>query len=149
MYVLQPDQPHISGQTLSQVDKSSTTTIPSENISHRKTTKTANHDRFGLISRSELIGRIAQGENLVIYRSQVLDLTRWADKHPGGKLAVLHFVGRDASDEMDAYHSADDIKKFQRFVVGKVSDDQVSSAYQSCVDYKTMLNETPYSLSNR
>ncbi|GHJ87358.1 hypothetical protein NliqN6_3760 [Naganishia liquefaciens] len=77
-------------------------------------------DRTAPISRTTLKQRIVAGEYLVIYQDQVLNLTRWADTHPGGKLAILHFVGRDATDEMNAYHSARDIKRFAGFVCGQI-----------------------------
>lgn len=76
--------------------------------------------RQKVISRSQLKQRIVAGECLVIYKNKVLNLTRWADKHPGGRLAILHFVGRDATDEMDAYHSQQDISRFKGFVCGRV-----------------------------
>lgn len=80
----------------------------------------SSRDRTALISRATLKQRIVAGDHLVIYEDQVLDLTRWADKHPGGKLAILHFVGRDATDEMNAYHSVHDIKRFAGFVCGQI-----------------------------
>lgn len=82
-----------------------------------------------IIPRAEIVERIIQGENLVVYHDQVLDLTRWTEHHPGGQLAVLHFVGRDASDEMDAYHSKDDLKRVRGFVVGRVAEKVSSAAF--------------------
>ncbi|KAJ9113788.1 hypothetical protein QFC20_001815 [Naganishia adeliensis] len=76
--------------------------------------------RDAVIPREQLKERIVAGDHLVIYHDQVLDLTRWAAKHPGGQLAILHFVGRDATDEMDAYHSEGDIKRFKGFVCGRI-----------------------------
>lgn len=73
-----------------------------------------------VIPRTTLKQRIVAGDHLVIYHRQVLDLTRWAAKHPGGQLAILHFVGRDATDEMDAYHSEKDINRFKGFVCGRI-----------------------------
>lgn len=89
-----------------------------EQARQRKTASST--DRKAAISRSTLKQRIVAGDHLVIYNDQVLDLTRWADKHPGGKLAILHFVGRDATDEMNAYHSEQDIKRFAGFVCGRI-----------------------------
>jgi hypothetical protein len=43
---------------------------------------------------------------------------------------VLHFVGRDATDEMDAYHSKKDLRRVGGFVVGRVDDREVSSLVQ-------------------
>ncbi|KAJ9122485.1 hypothetical protein QFC22_001913 [Naganishia vaughanmartiniae] len=81
----------------------------------------SNAARQKIISRSQLKQRIVTGECLVIYKNNVLNLTRWADKHPGGRLAILHFVGRDATDEMDAYHSEQDISRFKGFVCGRIA----------------------------
>lgn len=39
---------------------------------------------------------------------------------------MLHFVGRDATDEMDAYHSKKDLRRVGGFVVGRVDDREVS-----------------------
>jgi delta8-fatty-acid desaturase len=43
---------------------------------------------------------IAEGQSIVIFGDFVLRLDSWLDKHPGGRLAILHMVGRDATDEM-------------------------------------------------
>ena len=40
---------------------------------------------------------------------------------------MLHFVGRDATDEMDAYHSKKDLRRVGGFVVGRVDGREVSS----------------------
>lgn len=59
-----------------------------------------------LWSRRDIETRILAGETLVVRHGLVLRIPQqWLDAHPGGALAILHFVGRDASDEMDAYHS--------------------------------------------
>jgi delta8-fatty-acid desaturase len=47
-------------------------------------------------------GLIAEGGVIVIYEEHVLKLNGWMSKHPGGSLAILHMVGRDATDEMKA-----------------------------------------------
>jgi delta8-fatty-acid desaturase len=57
---------------------------------------------------------------LIIYNSQLINATKWAPSHPGGALALLHFVGRDATDEIDAYHSEPAKKRMERMVMGRV-----------------------------
>lgn len=54
------------------------------------------------LSRRMIEGLIAAGHVIVITEKRVLQLDGWLDKHPGGKLAVLHMVGRDATDEINA-----------------------------------------------
>jgi len=54
------------------------------------------------LSRRTVEGLIAAGHVVVIKEQMVLQLDDWLDKHPGGKLSVLHMVGRDATDEINA-----------------------------------------------
>ena len=54
-----------------------------------------------IFSPAEIQRRVDDGQPVVIYKGYVLDLGEWIDYHPGGRLAVLHMVGRDATDEID------------------------------------------------
>jgi len=57
--------------------------------------------RNDILSRREVEGMIADGRTIVISEGRVLRLDGWLDRHPGGKLAVAHMVGRDATDEIN------------------------------------------------
>ncbi|KAJ1944429.1 hypothetical protein FBU59_002602 [Linderina macrospora] len=56
------------------------------------------------MSPSTLRQRIANGEFLVIIDGLVVKLNGFIGKHPGGPLAIMHMVGRDATDEVLAMH---------------------------------------------
>lgn len=72
-------------------------------------------------TREEVASRILTGETLVIFNGQLLRIpSSWLNAHPGGSLAILHFVGRDATDEILAYHSEETLKRLKPYVVGKV-----------------------------
>ncbi|KAM0592737.1 hypothetical protein ACHAP0_006714 [Verticillium nonalfalfae] len=43
---------------------------------------------------------IAEGQTIVVFEEYVLRLDSWLERHPGGRLAILHMVGRDATDEI-------------------------------------------------
>ena len=58
-------------------------------------------DRNQIFSRRSIEGLIAAGRTIIITEGRVLQLDGWLDKHPGGRLAVLHMVGRDATDEIN------------------------------------------------
>lgn len=45
---------------------------------------------------------IANGDVVIIFQDFVLQLNSWLKRHPGGSLAILHMVGRDATDEITA-----------------------------------------------
>jgi len=53
------------------------------------------------LSGPEVKRLIAQGQTIVIYSGHALRLDSWLSKHPGGRLAILHMVGRDATNEIN------------------------------------------------
>jgi delta8-fatty-acid desaturase len=57
-------------------------------------------NRNQLLSREVIEDMIARGQVIIILNGRVLKLDDWIERHPGGKLAVLHMVGRDASNEI-------------------------------------------------
>lgn len=59
------------------------------------------NDRNRLVPASEVKELIDDGKLIVIYEGFALKLDSWINKHPGGRLAILHMVGRDASDEIN------------------------------------------------
>ncbi|KAH3686378.1 hypothetical protein WICPIJ_002631 [Wickerhamomyces pijperi] len=73
-----------------------------------------------ILSRGEIEHRISQGDCIVIYKDHVLKLNKWIDRHPGGDKAVYHLVGRNATDEMIAYHSDETQETFTKWRIGKI-----------------------------
>jgi delta8-fatty-acid desaturase len=74
-----------------------------------------------LWSREEVAARILAGESLVVYNDLLLRIPHaWLAAHPGGALAILHFVGRDAADEIDAYHAGPTIRTITKYAIGTV-----------------------------
>jgi len=59
-------------------------------------------DRDGVLSARIVHDLITDGHTIVICQDYVLRLDSWLDKHPGGRLAILHMIGKDATDEIDA-----------------------------------------------
>lgn len=51
---------------------------------------------------AEVAQLIDQGQPIVIHEGYALQLGTWMNQHPGGHLAILHMVGRDATDEINA-----------------------------------------------
>jgi sphingolipid 8-(E)-desaturase len=72
-------------------------------------------------SRDEIASRILAGEYLIIFEGQLLCIPpSWLAAHPGGSLAILHFVGRDATDEIMAYHCDETMKRLKGYLIGTV-----------------------------
>jgi delta8-fatty-acid desaturase len=56
-----------------------------------------------VLSRREIEGLIADGRKIIIVQGNVLKCDAWLPFHPGGDKAILHMIGRDATDEVTAY----------------------------------------------
>lgn len=57
--------------------------------------------RDDIISRCDVEDLIARGNIITIFRDKVLKMNNWIERHPGGDLLVRHFIGRDASLEIE------------------------------------------------
>lgn len=57
---------------------------------------------YPLMTRNEIGALIAKGRKIVIFDQHVLKVDPWLPYHPGGDKALLHMVGKDASDEIRA-----------------------------------------------
>ncbi|KAI0068455.1 fatty acid/sphingolipid desaturase [Artomyces pyxidatus] len=72
-------------------------------------------------SRDTVAARILAGDSIFILHGRVIRVPQsWLGAHPGGALTILHFIGRDASDEIEAYHQEHTIKKMYSYTVGVV-----------------------------
>ncbi|KAK5994281.1 Delta 8-(E)-sphingolipid desaturase [Cladobotryum mycophilum] len=76
-------------------------------------------DRDQILTQRTVEGMIADGDTIVIFEDFVLKLNSWLDKHPGGSLVIQHMVGRDATDEITAYHSAETLRTMKAYRIGR------------------------------
>lgn len=60
---------------------------------------------YPLMSRGDIEALIAGGRKVFIVEQHVLRADAWLSYHPGGDKAILHMVGKDATDEVTAYVS--------------------------------------------
>ena len=83
------------------------------------TTQTSRY-RDKVISREDVEDLIAEGRKVVIVDGRVLKADAWLPYHPGGDKAILHMVGRDATNEVKAFHSAETQAFMWKFQLGKI-----------------------------
>lgn len=57
------------------------------------------------LSRRYIEGLIAEGKHVIIFEGRVLKVDAFLKFHPGGEKPIKHMVGRDATDEINAYVS--------------------------------------------
>ncbi|TCD69909.1 hypothetical protein EIP91_005733 [Steccherinum ochraceum] len=73
------------------------------------------------LTREQIASRILAGENIVILENKAIRVPpSWLTAHPGGALAILHYVGRDASDEVSAFHPEATLKRISQYTIGTV-----------------------------
>ena len=58
--------------------------------------------RERILSRRQIETLIADGQTIIVVGEMVLQLDAWFRYHPGGDKPILHMVGRDATDEVNA-----------------------------------------------
>ncbi len=56
---------------------------------------------YPVLARREVEALIAEGRTIIIVEQHVLKVDAWRQYHPGGDKAILHMVGRDATDEVN------------------------------------------------
>ncbi|CAK5280509.1 unnamed protein product [Mycena citricolor] len=72
-------------------------------------------------TRDAVAAEILAGAHLIVYHGLLLRIPpKWLEQHPGGALSILHFVGRDATDEIDSYHPDPVLKSIRKYQVGTV-----------------------------
>lgn len=76
-----------------------------------------------VFTQNEIIELIDNGKVIVIYKRHVLNLSSWIYKHPGGRLSIQHMIGKDATDQMNAYHSFETCSHFFEMSIGVVDYD--------------------------
>lgn len=57
--------------------------------------------RNDLMTRGDVEDLIARGDVIIIFHDKVIKINSWLPRHPGGELLVRHFIGRDATLEIE------------------------------------------------
>ncbi|KAI0361509.1 fatty acid/sphingolipid desaturase [Trametes cingulata] len=71
-------------------------------------------------TREQIATRILAGDTLFVLHGNLVRVPpSWLSAHPGGHLSILHFVGRDATDEVEAFHSDETLQRMRGFIIGR------------------------------
>jgi delta8-fatty-acid desaturase len=72
---------------------------------------------------AEVASHNTKGDAWIVYKGQVLDVSKWISSHPGGEQTILRFAGMDATDELRAFHDDWVLEtRVPHFAIGKVVD---------------------------
>lgn len=56
-----------------------------------------------VLTRQQVETMISDGRSVIIVDGNVLKVDAWLKYHPGGDIAIKHMIGRDATDEVNAW----------------------------------------------
>ncbi|KAE8449946.1 hypothetical protein EG329_007085 [Mollisiaceae sp. DMI_Dod_QoI] len=73
-----------------------------------------------VLSRRVVEGLIADGRSIIILNQRVLKVDAWLKYHPGGDKAIMHMIGRDATDEVNGFHSPEARQQMERYRIGRI-----------------------------
>ncbi|CAD7926402.1 unnamed protein product [Amoebophrya sp. A25] len=77
----------------------------------------------GKLTLEEVAKHTSEDDCWVVVNGDVLDVTEFLPDHPGGKLAILTFAGKDATEEFNMIHPPDVIEKYApKAVLGKLQE---------------------------
>lgn len=62
----------------------------------------------------EVAKHVTEDDCWLVVNGQVLDVTDFLDDHPGGKMAVMTFAGKDASEEFNMVHDRNVVEKYAK-----------------------------------
>ncbi|KAJ2155867.1 hypothetical protein GGF46_005549 [Coemansia sp. RSA 552] len=97
-------------------------------------------------SPQQLRQRIAGGEYLVIIDGLVCKLNGFVKRHPGGPLAIMHMVGRDATDEVSSMHPREVFEEtMPRWAVARFVPDAAEGPLASYVEDMDLEYSAPRS----
>ncbi|KAK3320038.1 desaturase-like protein [Cercophora scortea] len=75
---------------------------------------------YAVLSRREVEGLIADGRSIIVVDGYVLKVDAWLKYHPGGDKAILHMIGRDATDQVTVLHSPEAQRMMERYRIGRI-----------------------------
>ncbi|KAF5875250.1 putative fatty acid desaturase protein [Botrytis fragariae] len=73
-----------------------------------------------IISRPEIAHLISHGHKIFILDGSVIKADAWLPFHPGGEKSIMHMIGRDATDEINALHSEGARERMRKYVIGRI-----------------------------
>ncbi|KAK3384749.1 fatty acid/sphingolipid desaturase [Podospora didyma] len=75
---------------------------------------------YPVLARRDVEALIAEGRSIIILDHYVLKVDTWLNYHPGGDKAIMHMVGRDATDEINSLHSFEARRMMGRYRIGTI-----------------------------
>mmetsp|Transcript_2123 Transcript_2123/g.3259 ORF Transcript_2123/g.3259 Transcript_2123/m.3259 type:complete len:843 (+) Transcript_2123:59-2587(+) len=71
----------------------------------------------------------------------VYDVTKWLDRHPGGRQILLNYCGRDATDQFLAFHRQEDHRYLKLYQIGRVAPGTAPEPSKQTVAYRKLRGD--------
>lgn len=72
----------------------------------------SNYLKSSSLTLEEVAKHNTERDCWIVVNNKVLDVTEFMNDHPGGKMAIMNFAGKDATSEFNMLHDAEVIEKY-------------------------------------
>ncbi|CAG8534726.1 11097_t:CDS:1 [Racocetra persica] len=95
--------------------------------------------QLNYLTKREVEQRVRNGQMLIIYNNKVYKLNKWIKYHPGGELAIINMIGKDATDAINVFHPDYVINnKIHNFYIGEYD---FGDSEENMIHSQTSTNE--------
>ncbi|CAG8535117.1 2251_t:CDS:2 [Cetraspora pellucida] len=92
------------------------------------------------LTKQEVEKRVQNGQILIIYNNKVYKLNKWIKYHPGGELAIINMIGKDATDAINVLHPDYVVNnKIHNFYIGEY---ELGDSEENMIHSQTSTNES-------
>ncbi|CAG8627923.1 1055_t:CDS:1 [Cetraspora pellucida] len=92
------------------------------------------------LTKQEVEKRVQNGQILIIYNNKVYKLNKWINYHPGGELAIINMIGKDATDAINVLHPDYVVNnKIHNFYIGEY---ELGDSEENMIHSQTSTNES-------
>lgn len=97
-----------------------------------------------VVSREEVSRHNNEKSLWIIIDSEVFDLTKFVDMHPGGSGVLWEVAGKDATEQFYEMHRQEVLHKYKRFKIGDISGEKP----QIIQELPGFISQVPYAESS-
>nr|XP_015194217.1 PREDICTED: fatty acid desaturase 2-like [Lepisosteus oculatus] len=91
--------------------------------------------RGGVFTWEEVQKHAHPDDRWLVIERKVYNITKWAQRHPGGRRVISHYAGEDATDAFRAFHPEPNlVRKFLKpLLIGELAPGEPNQDHQKSV----------------
>lgn len=105
--------------------------------------KSDNNNMSRLFQWNEVVKHNKRDDKWIVVDGGVYDITKWADKHPGGRSLISHFAGQDATEAFKAFHRDQEyVRKYLKVIkIGELTSSSMDQRATIDADFDELRSQ--------